>query len=101
MSAGGSSHLHNDDGIGVARPDRELDNTKTGFEAGRLCAGCDLLCGRRGAGRCIDVCCRNNGDRGDCKTERGRSVSWCTENTLDELPEVVDKSIMVDGLAVL
>ena len=33
--------------------------------------------------------------------ERGRSVGWCTENTLDELPEDVDKSIMVDGLAVL
>ena len=26
----------------------ELDNPETGLEAGRLCAGCDLLCGRRG-----------------------------------------------------
>ena len=86
-SAGVSGHHHGDHGIGVARPDKELDNMKTGLETGRLCAGCDLLCGRCGVGRCIDVCCRNNGVRGDRKTERGRSVSWCTENTLDELPE--------------
>ena len=83
-SAGVSSHLHND---GVARPDKELDFTATGLMTGRLHAGCDLLCGRCGVDWCIDVCCRNNGDRGDCKTERGRSVSWCTENTLDEFPE--------------
>ena len=86
-SAGVSSHLHNDHGSGVARLCKELDNTRTGLEAGRLCAGCDLLCGRRGVGRCIDVCCRNNGDRGDRKTEGGRSVCWYTENTLDKLPE--------------
>ena len=35
----------------------------------------------------VDVCCRSDGDRGDCKTERGRSDCWCTENTLHELPE--------------
>ena len=29
----------------------------------------------------------NNGDRGDCKIENGRSVGWCTENTLDEFSE--------------
>ena len=58
-SAAVSCHFHNDHGIGVARPDKELDNTKTGLRAGRLCAGCDLPRGRRGAGRCIDVCCRN------------------------------------------
>ena len=86
-SAGVSSHLHNDHGTGTARLDKELDNPETGLEAGRLCAGCDLLCGRCGAGCCIDVCCRSDGDRGDRKTERGRSDCWCTENTLDKLPE--------------
>ena len=57
-SAGISSHLHDDHGIGAERPDKELDNTETCLEAVRLCAGCDLLCGRRGAGHCIDVCFR-------------------------------------------
>ena len=82
-SAGISSHLHHDHGIGAARLDKELDYTEIGLESGRFCAGCDLLCGRCG----VDVCCRNNGVRSDRKTERGRLDCWCTENTLDELSE--------------
>ena len=86
-SAGIPSHLHDDHGIGAARPDKELDIKETGMEIGRLHAGCDLLCGRCGADCCIDVCCRNNGVRGDRKTERCWTDGWCTENTLDEFPE--------------
>ena len=67
-SAGISSHLHNDHGIGAARLDKELDCSETGLETGRLCAGCDLPCGRCGVDRCIDVCCRINGVRSGRKT---------------------------------
>ena len=86
-SAGISSHLHNDHGIGAARLDKELDFKETGLETGRFHAGCDLLCGRCGADCCIGVCCRNNGVRGERKTERCWIDGWCTENTLDEFPE--------------
>ena len=86
-SAGIPSHLHDDHGIGAARLDKELDFKETGLEIGRLHAGCDLLCGRCGANCCIGVCCRNNGVRGDRKTERCWIDGWCTENTLDEFPE--------------
>ena len=86
-SAGIPSHLHDDHGIGAARLDKELDFTETGLEIGRLHAGCDLLCGRCGADCCIGVCCRNNGVRGDRKTERCWIDGWCTKNTLDEFPE--------------
>ena len=86
-SAGVSGHLYNDHGTGAARPDKELDYTKTGLEAGRFCAGCDLLCGRRGVDCCFGVCCRNNGVGSDRKTERGWTDGWRTENTLDEFPE--------------
>ena len=86
-SAGFSSHLHNDHGIGAARFDKELDYTEIGLETGRFCAGCDLLCGRCGVNCCIDVCCRNNGVRSNRITERGWPDCWCTENTLDELSE--------------
>ena len=86
-SAGISSHLHDDHGIGAARLDKELDFTETGLETGRLYAGCDLLCGRCGVDCCIGVCCRNNGVRSDRKTERGWTDCWCTENTLDEFSE--------------
>ena len=72
---------------GAARSDTELDNTKTGVETGRLCAGCDLLCGRCGVGCCVSRCCGSDGDRGYCKVERGRSDCWCAENMVDELPE--------------
>ena len=34
-----------------------------------------------------DVVPVNNGFRGYCKAERGGSVSWCTEDTLDESPK--------------
>ena len=60
---------------------------ETGLETGRLCAGCDLLCGRCGVDCCFGVCCRNNGVRSDRKTERGWTDGWRTENTLDEFPE--------------
>ena len=86
-SAGISSHLHDDHGIGAARFDKELDFTETGLEIGRLHAGCDLLCGRCGADCCFGVCCRNNGVRSDRQTERGWTDCWRTENTLDEFPE--------------
>ena len=86
-SAGIPSHLHDDHGIGAARLDKELDFKETGLEIGRLHAGCDLLCGRCGADCCIGVCCRNNGVRGDRKTERCWIDGWCTKNTLDEFPE--------------
>ena len=86
-SAGIPSHLHDDHGIGAARLDKELDFTETGLEIGRLHAGCDLLCGRCGADCCIGVCCRNNGVRGDRKTEKCWIDGWCTKNTLDEFPE--------------
>ena len=86
-SAGISSHLHDDHGMGAARFDKELDFTETGLETGRLHAGCDLLCGRCGVDCCIGVCCRNNGVRSDRKTERGWTDGWCTENTLDEFSE--------------
>ena len=59
-SAGISSHLHGDHGIGAARLDKELDFTETSLETGRPHAGCDLLCGRCGVDCCFDVCCRNN-----------------------------------------
>ena len=85
-SAGISSHLHDDHGIGAARFDKELDFTETGLEIGGLHAGCDLLCGRCGAACCFGVC-RNNGVRSDRKTERGWTDGWRTENTLDEFPE--------------
>ena len=78
-SAGISRHFHNDHGIGAARLDKELDYTEIGLETGRFCAGFDLLCGRCGVDCCIDVCCRNNGDRSDRKTERGWPDCWCTE----------------------
>ena len=86
-SAGIPSHLHDDHGIGAARLDKELDFTETGLEIGRLHAGCDLLCGRCGADCCVGVCCRNNGVRGDRKTEKCWIDSRCTKNTLDESPE--------------
>ena len=86
-SAGTPSHLHDDHGIGAARLDKELDFTETDLEIGRLHAGCDLLCGRCGADCCIGVCCRNNGVRGNRKTERCWIDGWCTKNTLDEFPE--------------
>ena len=57
------------------------------MEPRRLCAGCDLLCGRCGAFCGVDCCCGSDGGRGNCNTERGRSVSWCTDNTVDESPE--------------
>ena len=60
---------------------------KTGMETGRLSIGCDLLCGRCGAGCCVGGCCGSDGGRGHCKIERCRSECWCTENTLDELTE--------------
>ena len=47
---GVSRHLHNDHGTGVARCETMLDNLENGMETGRLCAGCDLLCGRCGFG---------------------------------------------------
>ena len=81
--AGISDHLHNDDGSGVSKFDQKLDSPETGMKTGRLCAGCDLLCGRCGVGCCVGCCCRSDG----CKAERCRSESWCTENTLDESPE--------------
>ena len=37
-SAGISSHLHNDHGIGAARLDDELDYTENDLETGRFCA---------------------------------------------------------------
>ena len=86
-SAGISSHLHDDHGIGAARLDKELDFTETGLETGPLYAGCDLICGRCGVDCCIGVCCRNKSVRSDRKTERGWTDCWCTENTLDELSE--------------
>ena len=86
-SAGISSHLHDDHGIGAARFDKELDFTETGLETGRLHAGCDVLCGRCGVDCCFGVRCRNNGVRSDRKTERGWTDGWRTENTLDEFPE--------------
>ena len=86
-SAGISSHLHNDHGIGAARLDKELDFKETGLEIGRCHAGCDLPCGRCGVDCCIGVCCRNNGVRSDRKTERGWPDCWCTENTLDKFSE--------------
>ena len=86
-SAGISSHLHDDHGIGAARFDKELDFTETGLETGRLHDGCDLLCGRCGVDCCFGVCCRNHGVRSDRKTERGWTDGWCTENTLDEFSE--------------
>ena len=51
-----SSH-HNDHGTGAARLDQKLDSPETGLEIGRLCAGCDLLCGRFGVGCCVGCCC--------------------------------------------
>ena len=86
-SAGISSHLHDDHGIGAERFDKTLDFTETGLETGRLYAGFDLLCGRCGVDCCIGVCCRNNGVRSDRKAERGWTDGWCTENTLDEISE--------------
>ena len=37
---------HNDLGVGRERFDQELEGSETGLETGRLCARCDLLCGR-------------------------------------------------------
>ena len=39
------------------------------------------LCGRCGVGRCIDVCCRSDGDRGDRKTERGLGLTVGAQKT--------------------
>ena len=74
---------------------------ETGVETGRLCAGCDLLCGRCGVGRCVGCCCGGHGDRGDHETEGSWFVSWCREDTIDESQKRVTTSIVVDGLAVL
>ena len=96
-----SGHLHNDHGIGVARSDQKLDKPETGVETGRLCAGCDLLCGRCGAGCCVDCCFGSDGGRGYRKVERCRSDCWCTENTLDVSPEVVGGRLGVCGIEVV
>ena len=101
-SAGVSGHLYNDHGIGAARPDKELDNTKTVLEAGRFCAGCDLLCGRRGVGRCIDICCRNNvlSEVTEKLKEVGLTVG-AQRTHWTSYPKMMDKNITVDGSAVV
>ena len=96
--AGISGDLHNDQGTGVERLDKELGFTETCVEPRRIHAVCNLLCGRCGAGGCVGFCGGNNGFRSYCKTQRGWSVSWCTEDTLDESPK---ENIVVDGIAVL
>ena len=57
------------------------------MELGRLCAGCDLLCGRCGVGCYVGCCCGGDGGGGDHETVRSWSVSWCREISLDESPE--------------
>ena len=100
-SAGISSHLHDDNGIGAARFDKELDFTETGLETGRLHAGCDLLCGRCGVDCCFGVCCRNNGVRSDRKTERGWTDGCAQKTHWTSFPKMMDKNITVDGSAVV
>ena len=79
-SAGISSHLHDDHGTGAARLDEELDNSEIGLEAlAAICCADDVVL--------VAVSVSAAEDRGDRKTERGRSDCWCTENTLDESPE--------------
>ena len=43
-------HFHKDHGAGSERFDQELESSETDMELGRFCVGCDLLCGRCGAG---------------------------------------------------
>ena len=96
-----SGHLHTDHGTGTARFDQHLDKSETGLETGRLRAVCDLLCGRCGVGCCVGCCCGSDGGRGNRKTERGRSVCWCTEIYWTSHPKIIDGCIVVHGLAVL
>ena len=94
-SAGVSSHLNNDHGIGVAGPDKELDNTKTGLEAA-ICYADDvvLVAVSMSAAEIIVTEVISN------LKEVGLSVG-AQKTHWTSYPKMMDRSIMVDGLAVL
>ena len=85
--AGISGNFHDDHGIGAARLNMKLGFSETCVEPRRIHAVCNLLCRRCGAGGCVGCCGGNNGLGGHCKVERGGSVGWFTEDTLDESPK--------------
>ena len=73
VCAGVSGHFHNDHGI------RDLIKSwKFGNWRGASTTSDDVA-----FGCCVGHCCGSDGGRGNCKIERGWSVSRCSENTLD------------------
>ena len=100
-SAGVSSHVHNDHGIGVAGPDKELDNTKLAwrlddFALAAICCADDvvLVAVSMFVAEILvtEVIAKLK--------EVGLSVG-AQKTHWTSYPKTVDKSIEVDGLAVL